>query len=112
MPDGSQPCPYRASHEWDSEGICRNCFAKRPTPNPYGWVASQAERVADEPLVSDITPERISSLIQILNWEELTKLRTQGLIDIVGTPDRIIIERVDSKWNPVHPLSILDDGPP
>ena len=23
-------CPYRAAHEWDEDGLCRHCFAKRP----------------------------------------------------------------------------------
>jgi len=23
-------CPYRKTHEWDHEGLCRHCYAKRP----------------------------------------------------------------------------------
>ena len=121
MADGSKPCPYRLNHEWDEDGICRNCYAKRPD-NPHNWinaarngssnwVAQVAQDVADEPLGSDITPVRMSSLIEILNWDELTKLRTLGVIDIVGTPDRIIIERTDGKCSSIHSSSI-DDGPP
>jgi hypothetical protein len=45
-----KPCPYRKTHEFDSEGFCKNCYAKTEIPvltpvldpsikylSPKGW---------------------------------------------------------------------------
>ncbi len=87
MPDGSKPCAYRKEHEWDPEGVCVHCYAKRPLPppNPYGWVAAAAQATADEPLgQSDITTVRLSrSGLEILNWEELLEAQAAGKVLIL-----------------------------
>lgn len=32
-----RPCPYRAQHEFDADGLCRHCFAERPEEWRTTW---------------------------------------------------------------------------